>query len=165
MKKTLAVAALLAAAAFAGAERTPSIEAVPAAEKAAPPVADTPSPALGELKVTNFSRHRGDLEVEDLFSVPAPPPPPPPAPAPAVVPKVELAVAPSAPPLPYSYLGRMTRRGHAVVYLLRNQEMVLAQAGETLDGTYLVENITLSAVQFVYLPLQARQQLTIPHSP
>lgn len=159
MKRLLLSAIVLGAAAFMAADRTTSIEAAPVRT---PSIADAPSPPVDDLTVTR--RRRGDLEVEDLFSSPAPPPAAAP-PAPVAPPKPEPAAAPTAPPLPFTYLGRMTRRGNPVVYLQRNQEMVVAQAGETLDGTYLVESITPSAVQFVYLPLQSRQHLAIPHAP
>jgi len=59
----------------------------------------------------------------------------------------------------------MTKGGKAIVYLLRNGDMLLAETGVTLDGMYLVENISTSTVDFVYLPLQARQALNITQAP
>ena len=41
----------------------------------------------------------------------------------------------------------MDKGGRVIVYLQRNQDMVLAEAGATLDGTYLVEKITPTAVR------------------
>jgi len=54
---------------------------------------------------------------------------------------------------PSGTLGRMVDNGKAVVFLERGQESLVAAAGETIEGTYQVESIGESAVQFVYLPL------------
>jgi hypothetical protein len=59
----------------------------------------------------------------------------------------------------------MTKGGKSIVYLVRNGDMLLAEKGSTLDGTYLVEEISSSTIDFVYLPLQARQALNITQAP
>ena len=167
MRMLVLTAIALGAAALVGADQTPA--PAPRIEPAAVAPARTPAPppaSLEELDVGALARSRNDLAVQDVFANPAVPAPPPPPPPVVVAPAAPAPAAPpSPPPLPFTYLGRMTKGGKAIVYLQRNQEMVLAQAGATLEDVYLVENISSSAVQFVYLPLQARQQLAIPHSP
>lgn len=76
-----------------------------------------------------------------------------------------LASVAVAPPLPFKYLGRMQGPERSFVYLLRNQEMLIALAGETLDKDYRVEQISDSAVHLTYLPLSTPQILTIPPAP
>lgn len=166
MKRFVIAGLAVLAASVVGADQAPTTNTAPARVELAyaPPatiVAPARPPKVDELDVANFIRPHKELEVGDLFATPAPAAPPAPAvTAPAA--KVEPPPAPVAPPLPFTYLGRMTKSGKVIVYLLRNQEMVLAEAGATLDGTYRVESIIGSAVQFVYLPLAARQDLTIP---
>ncbi len=67
--------------------------------------------------------------------------------------------APVAPPLPYVYTGRMEEQGHTVLFLSRQQRVLLVREGETLDGTYRVDRITPWSVEFTYLPLKQKQSL------
>jgi len=45
----------------------------------------------------------------------------------------------------------MQKGERVIVYLLKNQEMVLAETGQTVDASYQVEGVTDAAVHFVYL--------------
>lgn len=171
MKNVILVSLGIAGLAAVGADQAPRIKAAPARVEVAyanpapsPAVAKVAEP-IGEFDVALFSRGGKDVEIGELFAAPARAAPPA---SPAMAPSVkapEPPPAPSAPPLPYTYFGRMTKSGKVIVYLLRNQEMLLAESGTTLDGTYRVDGITASAVQFTYLPLQARQDLSIPSTP
>ena len=76
----------------------------------------------------------------------APPPPPP----------------PSAPPLPFNYLGRMVDSPAETLYLRQGERTVIAKVGDVLDGVYRLETASESGLDFVYLPLDARQTLAIP---
>jgi hypothetical protein len=161
MKKLALIALVLLASVVAGREQPPVASPAPRPESPR----TEPAATIDDLDVTKLARGRKHGQFEDLFaiqapvapqSVPAaltrPEPPPPPA-------------EPTAPALPYTYLGRLTKGGKVTVYLVRNQEIVLAETGATLDGNYRVERITDTAVQFVYLPLQIRQDLNIPQTP
>ena len=70
------------------------------------------------------------------------------------------APAPTAPPLPYKYLGQLREQGRTVVFLARDDAPVMAKAGEVIDGSYRVERISESEVEFTYLPLATRQILS-----
>lgn len=105
-----------------------------------------------------LTRERNDAAIEDIFAVPQPP-------APVVAPKVEAVAVPAAPPLPYSYLGRMHKGERVTLYLLRSQEMVIAEEGAVLEGTYRLEQISETSARFVYLPLGTEQMLAIPPAP
>jgi hypothetical protein len=87
------------------------------------------------------------------------PPPPPPAPPSARV-KPAPPPPPTAPPVPYTYAGRMVHDGRQSMLLAKGDEVVAVQPGETLDSIYRVESITDTQITLVYLPLGQKQ--TIP---
>lgn len=99
--------------------------------------------------------------IEDVFAPrswarpEAQPASPPPIAAPAAPPP-----APTAPPLPYKYLGQLREQGRTVVFLARGDAPVMAKAGEVIDGDYRVERISETEVEFTYLPLVTRQVLS-----
>jgi len=76
-----------------------------------------------------------------------PPPPPPPA--------------PTAPPLPFRYFGKWIEGDRTVVFLWNNSDGYSVAAGDTVEGTYRIEAITDSSVDFIYLPLGSKQTLPI----
>ncbi len=150
------VALVLLAGVVTGREPASAPEAIAPAEKRIP----EPFNTVEELDLKKLVRERKDREIQDLFANPAPVV----APAPALEVKAvpEPPPAPAAPPLPYAYLGQMKKGERVIVYLLRNQEMFLAEAGQTLETDYRVEGISDSDVAFVYLPLGTKQVLSIP---
>lgn len=83
-------------------------------------------------------------------------PPPPPAPEK----KVQEVVRPMAPPLPFSYMGRMVEEdGHVVVYLAQGSRALSVSAGDTIDGSYRVDKVSASQLTLTYLPLDIKQSL------
>jgi hypothetical protein len=70
--------------------------------------------------------------------------------------------APAAPPLPFSYLGRMIDGERTLVFVGRGDDHYTAAAGLTIDETYRVEKVTKNAVTFVFLPSGTRQELALP---
>lgn len=85
---------------------------------------------------------------------PPPPPPPPPAPPPPPPP-------PSAPPLPYTFIGKSVTNGVWEVYLARGDRTYVVHDKETIDGMYRVEAIAPPLMTLTYLPLKQMQQLNI----
>jgi hypothetical protein len=77
-----------------------------------------------------------------------PPPPPPPK-----------AQAPTAPPLPFLYLGKVLEEGAVMVFLAQGARTFLAHKGDVLLD-YKVEEITPARMTLVYLPLNEKQYLT-----
>lgn len=133
----------------------------------APPVLEPAGKRVTEAKEEldfdpgKLVRQRREGEIQDLFAsrIVAPPV--------AAAPSVQAAnpqppPAPSVPPLPFKYLGRMTDGGKVTVFLERNQDTLSAAEGETLDNTYRIESIAEFAVHFVYLPLGMKQVLNVP---
>lgn len=159
----LMVSGTLAAAVMSGMTGDAPVEVVAATVKPAP----AKPPLHAEIAPeTNDSLSRMSLDAleHDPFTTKSWFTPPP-APAPEVVKRPDVPVEPSAPPLPYTYLGQMEdEAGHVTVYLAQGSRAITAHAGDTLDGTYHLDGITESAVSLTYLPLKTKQMLQIARS-
>jgi hypothetical protein len=77
----------------------------------------------------------------------APPPPPPPK--------------PTAPPLPFKYLGKLVEDERTLVFLVRDDRNFIVRAGDTIEGTYRVDEIAEQSMTFTFLPLKERQVLAL----
>ncbi len=115
-------------------------------------------PDLESVKTGLIPLKRGESEDMPgaLFSVNLPPPPPPP-------PKVNLV--PVAPPLPYTYAGKMFDGSQLSVFLNREEKPYIIKVGDVLDGMYAVKSISSSRIELVYLPLNQIQVLNIGANP
>ena len=71
---------------------------------------------------------------------------------------------PTAPPLPFTYLGKVIDGGKTVVFVARADENYAIEQGQTVAGAYRVDKITEAAVSFTYLPMKTKQTLTIPRT-
>ncbi len=83
--------------------------------------------------------------------------PPKKLPAPVVVPVAPPP--PSAPAMPYVYLGRYTEGDTKLIILSRGNRVITAKEGDILDKQYLIERIDASTAQLKYLPLGIPQTL------
>jgi hypothetical protein len=81
---------------------------------------------------------------------------PPPAPRKELPPP-----APQAPPLPFAYMGKIMEGGEVVVFLTKQDRNYLVKQGETIDGTYRVDDIKGTTMVLTYLPLNQQQILAI----
>lgn len=78
--------------------------------------------------------------------------------------KVEPPPKPTAPPVPYTFFGRMRDvDGNVLIYLTREGELTPVKAGQTLHNTYKVEAISATEIVLTYLPLNEKQ--IVPISP
>jgi len=113
-----------------------------------------------DLDLALLKRAPSKGQVGELFAgrtwaaAPAPPP------KPAVV-ALAAPPRPVAPPLPFTFLGRMVEDGKAVVFLGRGKDGLAAKVGDTVAGKYRLESLSDTAVTFVYLPLGTKQTLPI----
>lgn len=80
----------------------------------------------------------------------APPPPTPAAPE-----------KPSAPPLPFSYLGKEFDGSQWRVFLARQNAVLIVKANDVIEDTYRIERISPPIMTVLYLPLNESQQLSI----
>lgn len=118
-----------------------------------PPAARRPA-ATEVLALSALRRPPASDKPEDAFAAKSwyvPPPPPKAGPPPA----------PTAPPLPFAYMGRMVEDGTTTVFLTKQDRNYAAKVGDTLDGTYRVDDIDAGSVTLTYLPLNTQQTLAM----
>ncbi len=89
-------------------------------------------------------------EVSNVFDatswyVPPPPPPPP---------------VPTAPPLPFTYLGRYESAQSQILILLKGDRIYNVSVGEVIENTYRIEQVAAGTVYITYLPLNIKQTLS-----
>jgi hypothetical protein len=107
----------------------------------------------GETAFGQGQKDAGPFAHQDW--TPPPPPPPPPQPAPPPPP-------PTAPPLPFTFIGKSVADGAWEVYLARgDRTYVVREKGFVIDGTYRVDAIAPPVLTLTYLPLNQVQQLNI----
>lgn len=69
--------------------------------------------------------------------------------------------APTAPPLPFTYLGKMIDGALITVFVSKNGRNLTLKGGETIEGLYAVKSIDAQKVVFEYIPLNLEQILSI----
>jgi hypothetical protein len=89
-------------------------------------------------------------------------PPPQPAPVQRVVPM--QPPPPSAPALPFTYLGRYEDQAKPAIFLVRGNRLLVVHAGDVIEGTYRVDGIAGTTLAMTYLPLNIRQTIEIGHA-
>jgi len=127
-------------------------------ERAKPPVQDTLE--AGKLDLAQLRHEAITEEPVNAFESKSwyvPPPPPPPRPAPQARP----APVPTAPPLPFTYLGRFQDGASTVIFLARSERLLAVSAGDVIEGTYRIDGIAGATMAFTYLPLNIKQTLSI----
>jgi hypothetical protein len=65
--------------------------------------------------------------------------------------------APKAPPLPFTYMGKLIEDGRIVVFLTQGDRNLIVRLGDTIDGTYRVDAVTEQHLSLTYLPLKQKQ--------
>jgi hypothetical protein len=110
-------------------------------------------------RLTNRDKQlKGKTKVSDVFNitpwyVPPPPPvfiaPPPPPPPPP----------PTAPPQPFTYLGRYGDTASRIIILAKSDHVYTVTVGDVIENTYRVEKFTPGMVNLTYLPLNIEQSL------
>ena len=113
--------------------------------------------ATGEIQLAKLNRQALPEDVKEMFtnkSWYAPPPPLPPPPA-----KVE---APTAPPFPFVFKGKIMEEGEKVAVFLNKQgRSFIVREGDVLDKTYSVDEVNPPAMILTYLPLNIKQTIQI----
>jgi hypothetical protein len=72
---------------------------------------------------------------------------------------------PAAPPLPFTYLGRLHAAGSDTAYLAMGDRNLAVRSGDLIQDTYRVERVAGSAVTFRHLPTGTQQTLATGGSP
>jgi hypothetical protein len=133
----------------------PEIEGLdeqPHSSQRASPTASVPAAALELPSRSATGRRAADLFASHSWYVPPPAPTPQP---------LEAVAAPTAPPLPFAFMGSM-KQGQTVVYFLaRGERAYDAKVGDVIDATYRIDGVSNGQLMFTYLPLETRQGLQI----
>ena len=80
---------------------------------------------------------------------------------PPIAVKAQPLPPPSAPQLPFTVLGKQIEDGKWRVFLARGDQTFIAVEQMVIDGMYRVDAIVPPQINFVYLPLQKMQTLSI----
>ena len=70
--------------------------------------------------------------------------------------------APTAPALPFVYLGKYSEGNVQLVILSRGNRVLTAAQGDVIETNYRIERIEPAKVLFTYLPLGTAQSLATP---
>lgn len=126
------------------------------ARPARSPSKATKAPRL--LKISDLdARGLGDMST-DLFAPKSwyvPPPPPPPMPPPK----------PVAPPLPFTFIGRMIEEGQTAVFVSIQDRNQVLRAGDVVQGVWRVDSIEPTNMKLTYLPLNENKYLALGAAP
>ncbi|MEO8630830.1 MAG: hypothetical protein ABI612_22445 [Betaproteobacteria bacterium] len=68
---------------------------------------------------------------------------------------------PQAPPLPFSYMGKLAEDQSTTVFLISGDRNLVVKLGDVIDNTYRLDEVTESNVVLTYLPINQRQSLPI----
>lgn len=85
--------------------------------------------------------------------------PPPPAPSSTPVPIAPLP--PTAPPMPFTYLGKAQSAGAWEVYLARGEKTFIVHENSVVDDVYRVASIKPPRLSLIYIPMNQQQELDI----
>jgi hypothetical protein len=78
----------------------------------------------------------------------------------APVETVVVPPPPSAPPIPYTFIGRLSEADSTTVFLATGDRNLVVKPGDVIDNSYRVDAVTDNAVSLTYLPLNVRQTLS-----
>ena len=77
-------------------------------------------------------------------------------------PESKIRPAPVAPPLPFTFIGKMLEDGKSsTVFLERQNRIFLVREGDAIDTNYRVDTIKAPVMTLTYLPLDIKQTVQI----
>ncbi|MBD9588890.1 hypothetical protein IB254_17605 [Pseudomonas sp. PDM03] len=76
-----------------------------------------------------------------------------------------VVTVPSAPPMPFQFIGRMDDRSDQQVFLLSGEKIYVVRKGDVIDETWRIVGISDVELSFVYLPLHLSQTLSMGSTP
>lgn len=134
--------------------------AVPASASAARSADAGTASARSRAKLASL---RAPLSVEsahDPFTASSWLPPPPPVEVPA---EPVRPAPPTAPPVPFAYVGQLDAKTvKPQVFLSNGDQLLIVSPGDVIDNQYRVESVSDSQVVLTYLPLHEKQVVSIP---
>jgi len=76
-----------------------------------------------------------------------------------------VAPVPTAPPLPFQFIGKLDDSRQLQVFLQNGERLYVVRAGDVIDDVYKVDRISATEMSFVYLPLKFAQTLSVGSAP
>ena len=123
------------------------------------------------VKLPDLPKQAHRHQIRDLFAVasteaptavPRMPLAPPLSPPPSVPTVEPLPLQPTAPPVPYRYLGRIQdNNGPWRAFLLKGNEIKIAEVGDMLEDIYRIEKISDDKIDLMYLPMNMQTVLVM----
>jgi hypothetical protein len=116
--------------------------------------------SVERVQLEKMHSHRADADrAADAFAPRTWRKPAPKAAAPATV--AAAAPAPTAPPLPFVYIGKIQSEEISVVFLAQGERNLAVHEGEVIDGIYRVDTLSEAGLTLTHLPTGTRQNLMI----
>ncbi len=72
---------------------------------------------------------------------------------------------PTAPPLPFIYMGKLVENGDMSIFLTRDDRPYVVHIGDVIDGAYRIDAIHPTLLELTYLPLSQKQTLNMLGNP
>jgi hypothetical protein len=69
--------------------------------------------------------------------------------------------APSVPPMPFQFIGKLHDRSDLQVFLQSGEKIYVVRKGDVIDDNWRIERISDVELSFVYLPLHLSQTLSL----
>ncbi|MFJ4065794.1 hypothetical protein ACIPW4_10890 [Pseudomonas sp. NPDC089996] len=76
-----------------------------------------------------------------------------------------VAAAPTAPALPFQFVGRMGDRDDLQIFLQSGEKLYVVRQGDVIDSTYRLDRVSANELDLVYLPLHQSQTLSVGSAP
>ncbi|MFT0868979.1 hypothetical protein [Pseudomonas sp. CAM1A] len=73
--------------------------------------------------------------------------------------------APTAPTLPFRFIGRMGERDDLQIFLQSGEKLYVVRQGDVIDDTYRLDRVSATELSLVYLPLHQPQTLSVGSAP
>jgi hypothetical protein len=111
---------------------------------------ELPELSLKALDTRGLDEMKTDLFASKSWYVPPPPPPPP---------------KPTAPPVPFTFIGRLIEGGRTAVFVSVGDRNQVLRVGDVVDSTWRVDAIETTRMKLTYLPLNQDQYLALGAAP
>ncbi|MNH16221.1 hypothetical protein D3C81_801940 [compost metagenome] len=76
-----------------------------------------------------------------------------------------VVAAPTAPALPFQFVGRLGDRDDLQVFLQSGEKLYVVRQGDVIDNTYRLDRVSANELDLVYLPLHQSQTLSVGSAP
>lgn len=73
--------------------------------------------------------------------------------------------APTVPPLPFQFIGRLDDRRDLQVFLQSGEKIYVVRKGDVIDDIWRIEGISDKELNLVYLPMHLSQTLSVGSAP